>query len=417
MWTRRSCWQLAEQAGDRVAACDAAAAGRGGVGRRRRSATTCAATWPTSSATPDGVLILDDTGDLKKGVASVGVQRQYTGTAGRIENAQVAVFLAYASSKGRALIDRDVYLPKVWTDDRDRCQAAGVPDDVGFATKVTLGRRMLARALDAGVPAAVGHRGRVLRRRPGPAPRPARPRRGLRAGRGQEPPGHPAHRASCAPTRPPPGCTDGAGTGSPPAKAPKATGTTTGRGCASPHPLTRRPGTTGCSCAAASATASWPTTAAGHPSPVTLATLVRVAGIRWCVEECFQAGKGEVGLDQHQVRKWTLLVPLHHPGHARPRPARRHRRARTPTPSTTATRRADSVDCQRNPAPVRETDHEHGPHHQLLAALVHLATPPPTTRPDQPLQTTRQPTSIVIRLRNDPGLEYQRGSAPARRGM
>jgi SRSO17 transposase len=67
---------------------------------------------------------LDDTGDLKKGIATVGVQRQYTGAAGRIENAQVAVFMAYASAKGRALIDRDVYLPKVWTDDPERGRAS-----------------------------------------------------------------------------------------------------------------------------------------------------------------------------------------------------------------------------------------------------------------------------------------------------
>src|SRR5690242_9713561 len=93
----------------------------------------------------DAVLVVDETGDLKKGAATVGVQRQYTGTAGRVENAQVAVYLAYTSTKGRALIDRDVYLPKVWTEDPDRRQAAGVPDEVGFANKSALGRRMLAR--------------------------------------------------------------------------------------------------------------------------------------------------------------------------------------------------------------------------------------------------------------------------------
>jgi SRSO17 transposase len=81
------------------------------------------------------------------------VQRQYTGTAGRIENAQVSVFLAYATPAGRALIDRAVYLPVSWTDDPARCAAAGIPADIGFATKITLGRRMLARAVDAGVPA------------------------------------------------------------------------------------------------------------------------------------------------------------------------------------------------------------------------------------------------------------------------
>jgi SRSO17 transposase len=103
---------------------------------------------------PDGVLILDDTADLKRGAHTVGVQRQYTGMAGKIENAQVAVFLGYASGKGRALVDRDVYLPRAWTDNPNRMAAAGVPDEVGFASKVTLGRRMLARAFDAGVPAA-----------------------------------------------------------------------------------------------------------------------------------------------------------------------------------------------------------------------------------------------------------------------
>ncbi|KXK60122.1 DDE endonuclease [Micromonospora rosaria] len=101
---------------------------------------------------PTGVLIVDDTGFLKKGTRSAGVQRQYSGTAGRTENCQVGVFLAYRSSKGHALIDRQLYLPTSWTDDRDRCRAAGIPDEVEFATKVQMARTMLARALDAGVP-------------------------------------------------------------------------------------------------------------------------------------------------------------------------------------------------------------------------------------------------------------------------
>src|SRR5215207_9700060 len=79
----------------------------------------------------DAVLVVDETGDLKKGTCTVGVQRQYTGTAGRIENSQVGVFLGYASRHGHTLIDRRVYLPVSWTDDRDRCQATGVPDKVG----------------------------------------------------------------------------------------------------------------------------------------------------------------------------------------------------------------------------------------------------------------------------------------------
>ena len=101
-----------------------------------------------------GVLVVDETGFIKKGTRSAGVQRQYSGTAGRVENCQLGVFLAYASPKGRALIDRELYLPKSWTGDRDRCREAGVPDDVQFATKPELARLMLGRALDAGVPAA-----------------------------------------------------------------------------------------------------------------------------------------------------------------------------------------------------------------------------------------------------------------------
>jgi SRSO17 transposase len=84
---------------------------------------------------PDGVLILDETGFLKKGTKSAGVQRQYSGTAGRIENCQIGVFLGYASRYGHALIDRGLYLPQTWTDDRPRCRNAGIPDDVAFATK------------------------------------------------------------------------------------------------------------------------------------------------------------------------------------------------------------------------------------------------------------------------------------------
>src|SRR3954468_22524177 len=99
-----------------------------------------------------GVLIVDDTGFLKKGVRSAGVQRQYSGTAGRIENCQIGTFLAYASAHGHALIDRELYLPEPWIADRDRCRAADVPDEVGFATKPRQALAMLARAFDAGVP-------------------------------------------------------------------------------------------------------------------------------------------------------------------------------------------------------------------------------------------------------------------------
>ena len=101
---------------------------------------------------PAAVLVVDETGDLKKGSHTVGIARQYTGTAGKVDNAQVAVYLAYATTSGHGVIDRELYPPQGWLDDPARLQAAGVPDRVGFATKLELTRRMLERALGAGVP-------------------------------------------------------------------------------------------------------------------------------------------------------------------------------------------------------------------------------------------------------------------------
>jgi SRSO17 transposase len=103
---------------------------------------------------PDAVVVIDETGFLKKGGKSVGVQRQYSGTAGRIENCQVGVFLSYASSRGHTLLDRELYVPKSWTDDQERCREAHVPAEVTFATKPELAQRMLERTLDSGLPVA-----------------------------------------------------------------------------------------------------------------------------------------------------------------------------------------------------------------------------------------------------------------------
>src|SRR5689334_5184211 len=103
---------------------------------------------------PDGVAVLDETGFLKKGSKSAGVRRQYSGTAGRIENGQIGVFLGYASRHGRVLIDRALYLPQTWTQDRPRCRDAGIPDEVAFATKPQIARAMLERAVLAHVPSA-----------------------------------------------------------------------------------------------------------------------------------------------------------------------------------------------------------------------------------------------------------------------
>jgi SRSO17 transposase len=103
---------------------------------------------------PDGVLVVDETGFVKKGAHSVGVARQYSGTAGRIENSQVGVFLAYASRFGQALIDRRLYLPESWAKDAGRRSKAHVPEEIAFATKTEIAREMIAVALDAGAPCA-----------------------------------------------------------------------------------------------------------------------------------------------------------------------------------------------------------------------------------------------------------------------
>src|SRR2546421_9943584 len=107
-------------------------------------------------AADDGVLIVDETGFLKKGVKSAGVQRQYSGTAGRVENCQLGVFLAYASSRGRALVDRELYLPERWCVDMPRRAEAGIDKDVTFATKPAQGLKMLGRTIGGGPPARRG---------------------------------------------------------------------------------------------------------------------------------------------------------------------------------------------------------------------------------------------------------------------
>jgi SRSO17 transposase len=150
---RKNCWWLAEQAGH---------ADPQPMQRLLRTAV-----WNADAVRDDlrafvtarlgharGVLIPDETGFLKKGTRSVGVQRQYSGTAGRIENSQVGVFLSYASPLGRALTGRRVYLPRSWTDDPQRCAAAGIPAGVGFATKPELALDMIAAAVAAGMPAS-----------------------------------------------------------------------------------------------------------------------------------------------------------------------------------------------------------------------------------------------------------------------
>jgi SRSO17 transposase len=150
---RKNAWQLAEQVGD-----DSPYAVQHLLGRSDwdpdEVRDDLRAHVAAALGDEEAVLILDETGFLKKGKHSAGVARQYTGTAGRIENAQVGVFLAYSSRHGTAFLDRALYLPKEWTDDPDRCQKAGVPEGTVFATKTEQAKEMLSRAFKAGVPAA-----------------------------------------------------------------------------------------------------------------------------------------------------------------------------------------------------------------------------------------------------------------------
>jgi SRSO17 transposase len=148
---RKNGWQLAEEAGDETPYGVQHLLGR--------------AEWSADEVRDDlrsyvvehlgsteAVLVVDETGFLKKGAKSVGVQRQYSGTAGRIENCQIGVFLAYATAEGRTCIDRELYLPKEWAAKAERRAEAGVPEGVEFATKPRLARKMIERALAAGVP-------------------------------------------------------------------------------------------------------------------------------------------------------------------------------------------------------------------------------------------------------------------------
>ncbi len=148
---RKNSWPLAEAAGE-VSPDGMQRLLAPPTGTPTRSATSCAPTWSSGSG-GGGVLIVDETGFIKKGTRSAGVARQYTGTTGKIDNCQIGVFLAYATPAGLAQIDRELYLPRAWTDDRERARAAGIDDDARFATKPELARRMLTRALEDGVPA------------------------------------------------------------------------------------------------------------------------------------------------------------------------------------------------------------------------------------------------------------------------
>jgi SRSO17 transposase len=241
---------------------------------------------------PEAVLVLDETGFVKKGRKSCGVQRQYSGTAGRIENCQIGVFLGYASQHGQALIDRALYLPQSWTRDRARRREAGVPKAVRFTTKPKLGRAMLERALEAGVPCAFvagdsvygadsalrraiekRRKGYVLEvtsaqfiglRRVDAWAADLKPKAWQRLSAGDGAKGPRLYDWAYLPFR-------GAAKG-------WEKGLLIRRSIPKPDEL-----------------AFYLTLA---PNDTPLATLVRVAGMRWTIEACFEAAKGEVGLDR-----------------------------------------------------------------------------------------------------------------------
>ena len=296
---RKNGWQLAEYAGDRTpdAVQDFLARMRWDADQVRDDLRSYVG---AQLGDADGVLVLDETGFVKKGTKSVGVQRQYSGTAGRIENCQIGVFLGYASRHGHALIDRALYLPEVWANDPARRGAAGVPENTAFATKPRLGRQMLERAFAADVPCrwvtsdSVYGADYALRRFIEKSGRgyvlavTSRQRLGFKtvADWLEDVPGNGWQRLSAG---------DGA-------KGPRlydwaylpcewletASGWRKGllirRKLAQPEAFTFY------------LTLS--------PDTVALSDLVRVAGTRWTIEACFEAAKGEVGLDQYEVRKW-----------------------------------------------------------------------------------------------------------------
>jgi SRSO17 transposase len=252
-----------------------------------------------------GVLVVDETGFLKKGTRSAGVARQYSGTAGRIENCQVGVFLAYAAPAGRTFLDRELYLPRAWIDDRDRCACAGIGPDVEFRTKPELAVAMLTRALDAGVPAGWVAADEVYGQNAGL--RLALEERGMsyvlavpvnqymiatQAGRIVQ------CRVDAVSAAVPESdwqrLSAGAGAKGPRlydwVRVPIRPLSEPGRYWL----LVRRSLTDGdlahylCFC----------------PPTASLADLVAVAGRRWAIEESFQTAKGEVGLDHYQVRRY-----------------------------------------------------------------------------------------------------------------
>jgi SRSO17 transposase len=252
----------------------------------------------------EAVLVVDETGFLKKGRHSAGVARQYSGTAGKVENCQIGVFLAYASQLGHTLLDRELYLPQEWTDDRERCRQAGIPEDRCFATKPQLARQMLARAFAAGVPAkwvtgdSVYGDDRRLR-----IWLEAQPQAYVLAVSGKEYvwlAGDQRQVKTILASLPAEGWTR----------------LSAGDGAKGPRwydwrwlPLADRMDPAWCRWLLVRRSVGTPTELTAYvvfaPQATSLEEVVQVAGTRWTIESGFEAAKGEVGLDHYEVRSWT----------------------------------------------------------------------------------------------------------------
>ena len=300
---RKNGWQLAEQAGDVTP-----------DGMQRLLSTSV---WDVEAVRdelqryvraslghPDGVLVVDETGFLKKGTKSVGVKRQYSGTAGRIENCQIGVFVAYTSPRGHVLLDRELYLPKEWVADEGRRQEAHVPDDVGFHTKPELAQQMLERVLQSDMPCTWVTGDTVYGGD-----------RHLRVWLEQR---QQAYVLAIAKndtfTSEPRWGKAEAQIAALPAETWRRL--SAGEGAKGPRlydwaliPLSLEPDTGFRHALLARRSLSDPTDLAYYAvyAPVTtiLPTLVQVVGQRWTVEECFEIAKQEVGLDEYEVRHWT----------------------------------------------------------------------------------------------------------------
>jgi SRSO17 transposase len=304
---RKTGWQLAERLGDPGPWRIQAVLGRGDWDAD--AARDLVRTYVIEKlGADDGVLVIDETGFVKKGNHSVGVARQYSGTAGRIENSQIGVFLGYANRHGQALIDRRLYLPQEWASDATRREQACVPDDITFATKPRIACELLTAALNAGVPCAwvladavygsdknlrmmLERRGKhyVLAVRSNE--RLMADDRFLHHARGTA-----ADLAAALPAAAWERHSAGQG-----AKGPRVYDWARIRLLRLQHPprehwlLVRRSRKDKTDCAYYVVFA---------PVEASLAELARVAGRRWTIEECFQSAKGEVGLDHCEARSW-----------------------------------------------------------------------------------------------------------------